>query len=77
VSRAAVLAPRFAAYVESSRIVMDLLRTHSPLVEPLSLDEAYVDLAGETDRAATAEQGAELVEAAARPSAARSSRRPA
>src|SRR5690606_25565844 len=32
-------------YRESSRTVMALLREISPLVEPLSLDEAFVDLA--------------------------------
>lgn len=41
---AAYLAGRFEAYRQSSRIVMALLRELSPLVEPLSLDEAYVDL---------------------------------
>lgn len=41
---AAYLAGRFEAYRESSRLVMDLLSSLSPLVEPLSLDEAYVDL---------------------------------
>lgn len=43
---AAFLGGRFEAYRESSRIVMSLLREVSPLVEPLSLDEAFVDLAG-------------------------------
>ncbi|MGN6245800.1 MAG: DNA polymerase IV [Motilibacteraceae bacterium] len=43
--QAAVLAPRFPAYAESSAVVMGLLRELSPLVEPLSLDEAFVDLA--------------------------------
>jgi DNA polymerase-4 len=42
---AAFLAGRFHAYRESSRAVMGLLRSISPLVEPLSLDEAFVDLA--------------------------------
>ena len=42
---AAFLGGRFPAYRESSRIVMALLREISPLVEPLSLDEAFVDLA--------------------------------
>jgi DNA polymerase-4 len=42
---AAYLTGRFDAYRESSRAVMTLLRELSPLVEPLSLDEAYVDLA--------------------------------
>lgn len=44
--RAAFLGGRFEAYRQSSRIVMALLRELSPRVEPLSLDEAFVDLAG-------------------------------
>lgn len=46
---AAYLAPRFSAYAAASATVMALLRERSPLVEPLSLDEAYVDLVAETD----------------------------
>lgn len=42
---AAFLGGRFQAYRASSLIVMGLLREVSPLVEPLSLDEAFVDLA--------------------------------
>ncbi|MGY2703901.1 MULTISPECIES: DNA polymerase IV [unclassified Nocardioides] len=42
---AAFLSGRFHAYRETSRTVMGLLRAASPLVEPLSLDEAFVDLA--------------------------------
>ncbi len=41
---AAFLTGRFHAYRSSSAIVMGLLREVSPLVEPLSLDEAFVDL---------------------------------
>ncbi|MFF2026369.1 DNA polymerase IV [Streptomyces sp. NPDC058171] len=41
---AAYLVPRFAFYREISDHVMGLLRELSPLVEPLSLDEAFVDL---------------------------------
>ena len=41
---AAFLGGRFPAYRASSLIVMDLLREVSPRVEPLSLDEAFVDL---------------------------------
>ncbi|MGQ5635136.1 MULTISPECIES: DNA polymerase IV [unclassified Streptomyces] len=41
---AAYLVPRFALYREISEQVMALLRQLSPLVEPLSLDEAFVDL---------------------------------
>ncbi len=42
---AAFLSGRFHAYRDTSRAVMDLLGEVSPLVEPLSLDEAFVDLA--------------------------------
>lgn len=41
---AAYLVPRFGLYREISDQVMTLLRELSPLVEPLSLDEAFVDL---------------------------------
>ncbi|HEY6687313.1 MAG TPA: DNA polymerase IV [Propionibacteriaceae bacterium] len=41
---AAFLVGRFGAYHAASRHVMDVLRRLSPLVEPLSLDEAFVDL---------------------------------
>jgi len=42
---AAFLTGRFGAYRDTSRAVMELLASVSPLVEPLSLDEAFVDLA--------------------------------
>jgi DNA polymerase IV len=42
---AAFLSGRFDAYRATSDAVMARLRALSPLVEPLSLDEAYVDLA--------------------------------
>lgn len=42
---AAFLSGRFHAYRETSARVLGLLRSVSPLVEPLSLDEAFVDLA--------------------------------
>ncbi|MCX4524684.1 DNA polymerase IV [Streptomyces sp. NBC_01551] len=40
----AYLIPRFRLYQAVSEVVMGLLRELSPLVEPLSLDEAFVDL---------------------------------
>lgn len=47
---AAYLTPRFTLYREVSEVVMGLLGELSPLVEPLSLDEAFVDLeAGGTE----------------------------
>jgi DNA polymerase-4 len=42
---AAYLFPRFGAYHEVSQVVMGLLRELTPLVEPVSLDEAFIDLA--------------------------------
>jgi DNA polymerase-4 len=44
---AAYLAPRFPAYRASSQVVMGLLRQLSPLMEQVSIDEAYVDLSPE------------------------------
>ncbi|MBH5333752.1 DNA polymerase IV [Streptomyces pactum] len=41
---AAYLSPRFSLYRQVSECVMELLGALSPLVEPLSLDEAFVDL---------------------------------
>jgi DNA polymerase IV len=41
----AFLGARFPAYKRTSDVVMSLLRELSPLVEPVSIDEAYVDLA--------------------------------
>lgn len=41
---AAVLFPRFEAYSAYSRLIMATLGTLSELVEPLSIDEAFVDL---------------------------------
>lgn len=45
----AFLGTRFPAYHAASDAVMAVLRDISPLVEPLSLDEAYVDLAASPD----------------------------
>lgn len=41
---AAFLGGRFAAYHQTSQAVMAVLRELSPLVEPLSMDEAFIDL---------------------------------
>jgi DNA polymerase-4 len=43
------LYPRFAAYSAHSAVLMELLREASPLVQPISLDEAFVDLAAGSD----------------------------
>jgi DNA polymerase-4 len=43
-----VLPPDYAAYAASSAGVMEVFRSITPLVEPLSLDEAFLDIAGST-----------------------------
>jgi DNA polymerase-4 len=64
---AAYLIPRFELYRQVSDLVMGLLRELSPLVEPLSLDEAFVDLEagpyGELLREGSVAEGVELVRA--------------
>jgi len=52
---AAYLSGRFDAYRAASALVMEQLRRLSPLVEPLSLDEAFVDLAAGDALAGTAD----------------------
>jgi DNA polymerase-4 len=44
--RAVVVAPNRDAYREASAAVMSILRSVTPLVEPLSLDEAFLDVTG-------------------------------
>ncbi|GAA4928534.1 DNA polymerase IV [Streptomyces coeruleoprunus] len=58
---AAYLVPRFTVYRMVSEQVMELLGRLSPLVEPLSLDEAFVDLeaGGTADDAASARAAGE------------------
>jgi DNA polymerase-4 len=41
-----IVPPRRRRYVEISHEVMDILRGFSPLVEPVSIDEAFVDISG-------------------------------
>jgi DNA polymerase-4 len=42
--QAIFIKPRMNAYREASKKIMDLLREYTDLVEPLSLDEAYLDV---------------------------------
>ncbi|MBE2997370.1 DNA polymerase IV [Nocardiopsis sp. HNM0947] len=43
---ALVFPPDGSAYKEASEAVMDILRSVTPLVQPLSLDEAFLDVSG-------------------------------
>ncbi|HWD49756.1 MAG TPA: DNA polymerase IV [Rhizomicrobium sp.] len=44
--QATVIRPDFTKYTEASRKIRAMMRELTPLVEPLSLDEAYLDLSG-------------------------------
>jgi DNA polymerase-4 len=46
---AVVVKPRFSAYTEASRAIRAMMEELTPAIEPLSLDEAFLDLTG-TDR---------------------------
>jgi DNA polymerase-4 len=43
---AVVVKPRFTAYVEASRAIRAMMEEMTPAIEPLSLDEAFMDLSG-------------------------------
>lgn len=43
---AIVVKPRFAAYAEASRAIRAMMEELTPAIEPLSLDEAFLDLTG-------------------------------
>jgi DNA polymerase IV len=45
-AHAAVVPPRFSAYVEASKALFDLFEETAPLVEGLSLEEAFLDVRG-------------------------------
>ncbi len=43
---AVVVPPRFSAYSAASKVVFEIFRRNSPLVEALSIDEAFIDARG-------------------------------
>ena len=43
---AIVVKPRFPAYIEASRAIRAMMERLTPAIEPLSLDEAFLDLTG-------------------------------
>ena len=45
---AVVVKPRFEAYIAASRAIRAMMETLTPAIEPLSLDEAFLDLTGTT-----------------------------
>ena len=60
---AIVIPPDFAAYQDASAGVMEVFRAVTPLVEPLSLDEAFLDVAGGRRRLGRPAQIGELIRA--------------
>ncbi len=58
--------PRFAAYKEVSQQVRDIFRRHTDLVEPLSLDEAYLDVTEDKQQIGSAIAIARLIKQAIR-----------
>jgi DNA polymerase IV len=59
--RATVIPPTHGLYTEVSRAVMEILRSVTPLVEPLALDEAFLDVSGAQRRLGRPAQIGQLI----------------
>ena len=59
--QAVFIAPDFERYREASRAIREIFERHTPLVEPLSLDEAYLDVTEELTGIPTATEAAEMI----------------
>jgi DNA polymerase-4 len=64
--QAVLVVPRFDRYREISHQVREIFLRHTPLVEPLSLDEAYLDVTHELTGLPSATATAEAIRAAIR-----------
>jgi DNA polymerase-4 len=61
--QAVIVKPDFASYAEASAGVMAVFRSITPLVEPLSLDEAFLEVGGASRRLGGARQVGEHIRA--------------
>ena len=64
--QAAVVRPDFAKYTEASRAIRAIFERYSPEIEPLSLDEAFIDVTASLALFGTARRVAEEIRAAVR-----------
>lgn len=56
--------PRFEAYKEASRKIREIFRRYTDLIEPLSLDEAYLDVTEDKQQIGSAIEIAQLIKKA-------------